>query len=141
MGWVMLVIGLLVALSASTLLVLGQIESGVAIAAGVLGIGLIAASGRWLPTKPGGKPREEKIEQTIFSPDHQVRALVRQHADGNYRVEIQKLIHDYAADTGSQNRWERQSNPIITDSLASAVEIAARSVEAGTQDFFGESES
>ena len=38
--------GLLIALIAAALLLLGLIESGVAAAIGVLGIGLIAASGR-----------------------------------------------------------------------------------------------
>jgi hypothetical protein len=38
-------LGLLIALTAATLLVLGVIESGVAAAIGMLGIGLIAASG------------------------------------------------------------------------------------------------
>jgi len=45
-------LGLLVALGAATLLLLGVIESGVAAAIGMLGIGLIAASGRG---KPGQK--------------------------------------------------------------------------------------
>ena len=39
-------LGLLIAFIAATLLVLGLIESGVAAAIGMLGIGLIAASGR-----------------------------------------------------------------------------------------------
>ena len=38
-------LGLLIALTAATLLVLGVIESGVAALIGILGIGLIAASG------------------------------------------------------------------------------------------------
>jgi hypothetical protein len=42
----MFVLGLLVALIAAGLLLLGLIESGVAAAIGMLGIGLIAASGR-----------------------------------------------------------------------------------------------
>ena len=45
-------LGLLVALGAATLLVFGVIESGVAAAIGMLGIGLIAVSGR-------GKPRQK----------------------------------------------------------------------------------
>jgi small-conductance mechanosensitive channel len=43
---IMFVLGLLVALTAAALLLLGVIESGVAAAIGILGIGLIAASGR-----------------------------------------------------------------------------------------------
>jgi hypothetical protein len=38
-------LGLLIALTAATLLFLGVIESGVAAVAGILGIGLIGASG------------------------------------------------------------------------------------------------
>ena len=45
-------LGLLIALVAATLLVLGVIESGVAAAIGMLGIGLIAASGRAVRSKP-----------------------------------------------------------------------------------------
>ena len=45
-------LGLLVALVAATLLFLGVIESGVATAIGMLGIGLIAVLGRG---KPGQK--------------------------------------------------------------------------------------
>jgi len=40
------VLGLLIALTAAALLLLGVIESGVAAAIGILGIGLIAVSGR-----------------------------------------------------------------------------------------------
>jgi len=39
-------LGLLIALTAATLLFLGVIESGVAALIGIVGIGLIAASGR-----------------------------------------------------------------------------------------------
>jgi len=137
MGWGMIILGLLVALAASALLLMGLIESGVAVAIGILGIGLIAASGRWMRTRPSEKPRVEQIERTIYSPDCQLRALVKQRADGHYRVEIQKLVHDYSPDVGSHDRWERQSNVTVTDTLASAVEVAARSVGAGTDDFFG----
>ena len=45
-------LGLLIALGAATLLFFGVIESGVAAAIGILGIGLIAASGR-------GKPKQK----------------------------------------------------------------------------------
>lgn len=137
MRWAMLGLGLLVALGASTLLLMGVIESGVATAAGILGIGLIAASGRWMSTKPEEKPREEPIARTIYAPNQQLRALVKQRHDGGYRVEIQKFVQNYSPDTGANDRWERQSNTMITDTLASAVEIAARSIEAGTEDFFG----
>ena len=44
-------LGLLIALVAATLLFLGVIESGVAAAIGMLGIGLIAASGRMMRSK------------------------------------------------------------------------------------------
>jgi hypothetical protein len=47
----MFVLGLLIALIAATLLLLGLIESGIAAAIGILGIGLIAASGRMTRSK------------------------------------------------------------------------------------------
>lgn len=137
MGWAMMIVGLLVALSASTLLVMGVIESGAATVIGIFGIGLIAASGRWMRKKPDKSPREEHIEQTIYAPDRQLRALIKQRADGVFRVEVQKFVHDDLPDTGPYDRWERLSNILVTDTLASAVEIAARSVDAGTGDFFG----
>ena len=40
------IVGLVIAISAAGLLVLGVIESGVAAMIGIVGIGLIAASGR-----------------------------------------------------------------------------------------------
>ncbi len=46
MNKTLFVIGLLIALAAAGLLLLNVIESGVAAAIGILGIGLIAASGR-----------------------------------------------------------------------------------------------
>jgi len=45
-------LGLLIALIAATLLFLGVIESGVAALIGIVGIGLIAASGRVVRSKP-----------------------------------------------------------------------------------------
>ncbi len=47
MRWVLLISGLLIALASSTLLLLGKIEAGPSVAIGILGIGLIAASGRY----------------------------------------------------------------------------------------------
>jgi hypothetical protein len=46
MNKTMFILGLVVAAAAATLLLLDVIESGVAAAIGILGIGLIAASGR-----------------------------------------------------------------------------------------------
>ena len=137
MGWAMMILGLLIALSASALLLMGVIESGLAAVIGILGIGLIAASGKWLRPRPAMPSQAERIVQTIYAPDRQLRALIKQRTDENYKVEIQKLVHDYSPDVGAQDRWERQSNAIIVDTLASAVEVAARSVGAGTNDFFG----
>jgi hypothetical protein len=137
MGWALMVFGLLLSLAASAMLLMGVIQSGAAVAMGILGIGLIAVSGRWMRTGSREKPREEQIERTIYAPDRQLRALIRQHTDGNYRIEIQKFVRDYSPDVGSHDRWERQSNVTVTDTLSNAVEIAARSVGAGTDDFFG----
>lgn len=88
-------------------------------------------------TNPGMQVRPKKVLQTIYSPDRQSRALIWQRADGKYQVEIQKFIHEYSPDVGSHDRWERKSNEPITDTLATAVEIAAHRVGAGTGDFFG----
>ena len=137
MGWAMMILGLLIALAASTLLLMNMIESGVAAAIGILGIGLIAASGRWLPTQKGMQPQAQPGVPTIHSPDRQLRALIKHRADGIYQVEIQKLMHDYSPDVGSQDRWERQPGTRIVHNLATAVEIAAERVGAGTDDFFG----
>ena len=137
MGWAMMILGLLIALTASALLVMNVIESGVAAAIGILGIGLIAASGRWLRPREGPQLKKEQITQTIYAPDRQLRALIKRRADGNYLVEVQKFVHDYSPDVGSHDRWERLSGTPIVDTLARAVEMAARSVGAGTNDFFG----
>jgi branched-subunit amino acid ABC-type transport system permease component len=49
MGWVLIILGFVIAMTATALLVLGKIGSGLGIIIGALGIGLIAISGRWLP--------------------------------------------------------------------------------------------
>jgi hypothetical protein len=49
MGWVLIILGFVIAMTATTLLVLGKIGTGLTIIIGALGIGLIAISGRWLP--------------------------------------------------------------------------------------------
>ena len=136
MVWALMLLGLSLALAASVLLVFGLIETGLALVMGVLGIGLIAVSGRWMRPKPSEKPVEERIEQTIYSPDHQLRALVKKHADGNYRVEVQRFYREDSIDFGPQERWVRQSYAIVTDTLASGIEIAARSVGAGIDDSY-----
>jgi hypothetical protein len=46
MGWVLGILGLVIALTAAALLILGVIGTGLTIVLGALGIGLIAASGR-----------------------------------------------------------------------------------------------
>lgn len=137
MGWAMMILGLLIALAASALLLMNVIESGLAAVIGILGIGLIAASGRWLPTKKGTQPQAQPNLPTIHSPDRQLRALIKHRADGTYQVEVQKLVHDYSPDVGSHDRWERQPGTPIIDNLAMALEIAAERVGAGTDDFFG----
>jgi hypothetical protein len=52
MNWYLLISGLIIALGAATLLFLGVIESGPAALIGIIGIGLIAASGRMLRSQP-----------------------------------------------------------------------------------------
>ena len=55
MGWVLSILGFVIAMTATVLLVLGVIGNGLAIVIGALGIGLIALSGRWLPKEDAGK--------------------------------------------------------------------------------------
>ena len=55
MGWFLIILGLVIAMTATALLVLGLIDTGLGIIIGVLGIGLIAISGRWLPKDGTGK--------------------------------------------------------------------------------------
>jgi hypothetical protein len=55
MGWVLIILGLVIALAATSLLILGVIGNSLAIVIGALGIGLIAISGRWLPKEGSGK--------------------------------------------------------------------------------------
>lgn len=49
MGWVLIILGFVIAMTATALMVLGKIGTGLGIVIGALGIGLIAISGRWLP--------------------------------------------------------------------------------------------
>jgi len=55
MGWVLSILGLVIAFTATVLLVMGTIGNSLAIVIGALGIGLIAISGRWLPKEDAGK--------------------------------------------------------------------------------------
>ena len=55
MGWVLSILGFVIAMTATVLLVLGVIGAGLTIIIGALGIGLIALSGRWLPKEDAGK--------------------------------------------------------------------------------------
>jgi len=55
MGWVLIILGFVIAMTATVLLVLGKIGTGLGIIIGALGIGLIAISGRWLPKADGRK--------------------------------------------------------------------------------------
>ena len=133
MGRAMMIIGLLLALAASAMLVLGVLDSSFAIALGILGIGLIAFSGRWMRN---AKSHSGQVVKTIYSPDGQFRVLVKQHGKTNFRIEVQKFIHDYSPDVGSHDRWERQSNVPAAGSLKQVIEIAAAKIGAGTGDFF-----
>ena len=55
MGWVLIILGFVIAMAAVALMALGEIGTGVGIIIGALGIGLIAISGRWLPKEDSGK--------------------------------------------------------------------------------------
>lgn len=60
MGWVLGILGLVIALTATALLVLDKIGPGLTIILGALGIGLIAISGRWLPKEDSKKTHGSK---------------------------------------------------------------------------------
>ena len=60
MGWVLIILGFVIAMTATALLVLGKIGTGLTIIIGVLGIGLIAISGRWLPKENTDKTPPSK---------------------------------------------------------------------------------
>ena len=60
MGWVLIILGFVIAMTATTLLVLGVIGNGLTIIIGALGIVLIAISGRWLPKEDAGKTPASK---------------------------------------------------------------------------------
>jgi len=55
MGWVLISVGFLIAMTTTALMVLGAVGTGWGIVIGALGIGLIAASGRWLPKNDSGE--------------------------------------------------------------------------------------
>jgi len=55
MGWVLIILGFVIAMTATALMVLGVVGTGLGIILGALGIGLIAISGRWLPKEDTGK--------------------------------------------------------------------------------------
>ena len=60
MGWALSILGLVIALTAVALLILGKIGTGLTIVIGALGIGLIAISGRWLPKENTDKTPSSK---------------------------------------------------------------------------------
>lgn len=62
MGWVLIILGLIIALTATALLILGKIGAGLTIIIGALGIGLIAISGRWLPKEAKRKHPTKRLK-------------------------------------------------------------------------------
>ena len=60
MGWVLSILGFVIAMTATALLVLGVIGAGLTIIIGALGIGLIALSGRWLPKEDNQRTNQTK---------------------------------------------------------------------------------
>lgn len=137
MNKTMFVIGLSIVCLSAALLLLDQVESGVSAAIGMLGIGLIAASGRRKRVRAEPAPAAQNV-QTIHSPDGHMRAQVWRRADGKYQVEFHHFIRGESQDFGPDDRWVRQSDAPLTDTLASAIELASLRVGAGTGDFFEE---
>jgi len=130
MNKTLLTLGLLITLLVVAILLFGVIPLWVAIAAGALGIGLIAISIslRWEQAKPASTPGAQVV-QTIHSQDGQLRAVIKQRADEKYQVEIQRFVREDSAEFGQNDHWVRQSAP-ITDTLSSAVDIAVSFVRA-----------
>ena len=60
MGWVLIILGFVIAITATALMVLGKAGTGLGIIIGALGIGLIAISGRWLPKENEKKDTRPK---------------------------------------------------------------------------------
>ena len=60
MGWVLIILGFVIAMIATVLLVLGKMGTGLTIIIGALGIGLIAISGRWLPNEGNERTHRPK---------------------------------------------------------------------------------
>lgn len=129
MNKTLLTFGFLITLVGIALLLLGIIPFWMASAVGALGIGLMAASLRWEQAKPEAAPSPQVV-QTIHSTDGQLRAVIKQRADGKYQVEIQRFVREDSQEFGQNDHWARQSAP-ITDTLSSAVDIAASYVRAG----------
>jgi hypothetical protein len=122
MNKTLLTIGLLTTLLSTALLLFGIIPLWLAIAVGALGIGLISFSIRWEQAEPKSAPGSQAV-QTIHSEDGQLRAVIKQRADGKYQVEIQRFVREDSPEFGQNDHWVRQSAP-ITDTLPSAVDIA-----------------
>jgi uncharacterized SAM-binding protein YcdF (DUF218 family) len=123
-------LGLLLVMLDAALLIFGIIPFGIAGAAGVLGIGLIFLSRRRKQVASESKPGA-KVVQTIHSTDGQLRAVIKQRVDGKYQVEIWKLVTDYSQDFGPGSQWTLQRPWGITDTLSSAVDLAASYIGAG----------
>jgi ATP-dependent 26S proteasome regulatory subunit len=126
MNKTLFLIGLLIVITAAALLLFRIIPFGTALALAIVGNGLIVLSRR----KERKKPKfalSEQVVQTVHSADGQMRAMIKQRADGNYQVEIQRLVHEDSQEYGQSDYWVRQSAP-ITDTLSSAVDIAVRHV-------------
>ena len=60
MGWVLIILGFVIAMTSVALMVLGVIGTGLGIIIGALGIGLIAISGRWLPKEANERTHRPK---------------------------------------------------------------------------------
>ena len=133
MGWALMIVGLSLTLATSVMLILGILDSRFAIVLGIFGVGLIAFSGRWMKK---ANSKSGQVVRTIYSPDRQLRALIKQRDKTDFRIEVQKFVHDYSPDVGSHDRWERRSNVPATGVLSQVIEIAATEVGAGTDDFF-----
>jgi hypothetical protein len=114
--------GLLLVVFAVLLLLFSVLPFGITAAVAVLGIGLITLSRRAEWTKSEAAPSSQ-IVQTIHSADGQMRAVIKQRADGKYQVEIQRFVREDSQEFGQNDHWARQSAP-MTDTLSSAVDIA-----------------
>lgn len=122
-GNILLVLGLLLITAAILLPVMQWIPVGLSVAIGVPGIVVTALGWSFRNLQPSFQPAVE-ILQTLYSTDRKFRATVRRRSDSQYQVEYWALVYNQT-EHGLEPQYIRQGGSTITDSLASAVDLAS----------------